>query len=379
MAGMKRFVTYIYSYEDEKKGNNVGFAKIEIRGEECRIEIHLREVYIGAAGCMVYLFRRENGEMEGVPLGKMQLARGAGDFGVRFRETKIGNSPYGVSQMEGIFLLGEDGSIFMSRWTEGPALAVSEKHFREWQPGADQPETPQQSTETQRQSTETQQESPGENRTAVNTQQESPGAGPAAAGRIPESPAQAPTGAGAAAAEIREENRSSAVDALPREQGGADPQQGEGAEEKAPIMATELGAMKIPARNVFPDYHWPWIWDGMCQKHEVGTPFVNKEVWCMQLELKELRDLPRRYWYLGNNSFLLHGYFNYQYLILGKTEGPETRWLLGVPGIYQRQERVMAAIFGFPDFLAADNGEGEIDKNAEPINRFGCWVRYIEE
>lgn len=351
MAGMKRFVTYIYSYEDEKKGNNVGFAKIEIRGEECRIEIHLREVYIGAAGCMVYLFRRENGEMEGVPLGKMQLARGAGDFGVRFREAKIGNSPYGVSQMEGIFLLGEDGSIFMSRWTEGPALTVSEKHFREWQPRAEEPE----------------------NRQSESAQSDSA----ASAGQTPEEKVPEPMGAGAAAAEIWQESEAPAVDALPREP-AAEAKPGEAAAE-TPIIATELGAMKIPARNVFPDYYWPQIWDHMLQKHEAGTPFVNKEVRCMQLELKELRDLPRRYWYLGNNSFLLHGYFNYQYLILGKTEGAEPRWMLGVPGIYQRQERVMAAIFGFPDFLAADSGEEEIDKNAEPINRFGCWVRYIEE
>ena len=27
MAGMKRFVTYIYAYEEEKKGSNVGFAR----------------------------------------------------------------------------------------------------------------------------------------------------------------------------------------------------------------------------------------------------------------------------------------------------------------------------------------------------------------
>ncbi len=362
MAGMKRFVTYIYSYEDEKKGNNVGFAKIEIRGEECRIEIHLREVYIGAAGCMVYLFRRENGEMEGVPLGKMQLARGAGDFGVRFREAKIGNSPYGVSQMEGIFLLGEDGSIFMSRWTEGPALTVSEKHFREWQPRAEEPEN--------RQSESAQSDSAASaDQTAERTAQ--------AAGQTPGEKVPEPMGAGAAAAEIWQESEAPAVDALPREP-AAEAKPGEAAAE-TPIIATELGAMKIPARNVFPDYYWPQIWDHMLQKHEAGTPFVNKEVRCMQLELKELRDLPRRYWYLGNNSFLLHGYFNYQYLILGKTEGAEPRWMLGVPGIYQRQERVMAAIFGFPDFLAADSGEEEIDKNAEPINRFGCWVRYIEE
>ena len=59
MAGMKRFVTYIYAYEEEKKGSNVGFARIEIRGQDARIEIHLRGVYAASAACRVYLFQRE--------------------------------------------------------------------------------------------------------------------------------------------------------------------------------------------------------------------------------------------------------------------------------------------------------------------------------
>ena len=88
--------------------------------------------------------------------------------------------------------------------------------------------------------------------------------------------------------------------------------------------------------------------------------------------------MPKKYWYLGNNSFLLHGFFNYRYLVVGKTG--EERWFLGVPGIYQRQERVMAAIFGFPEFLAAAvPGENVEAAENEPVNRFGCWCRYIEE
>ena len=59
MAGMKRFVTYIYAYEEKKKGSNVGFARIEIRGQDARIEIHLRGVYAASAACRVYLFQRE--------------------------------------------------------------------------------------------------------------------------------------------------------------------------------------------------------------------------------------------------------------------------------------------------------------------------------
>ena len=38
MAGMKRFIAYIYGYENAKKAGNTGFARIELRGEECRLE-----------------------------------------------------------------------------------------------------------------------------------------------------------------------------------------------------------------------------------------------------------------------------------------------------------------------------------------------------
>ena len=34
MAGMKRFITYIYEYRDGKREKNAGFAKMEIRGTE---------------------------------------------------------------------------------------------------------------------------------------------------------------------------------------------------------------------------------------------------------------------------------------------------------------------------------------------------------
>ena len=41
-------------------------------------------------------------------------------------------------------------------------------------------------------------------------------------------------------------------------------------------------------------------------------------------------------------------------------------------------ERVMAAIFGFPEFIPTAAEEDE-EETGEPVNRFGCWYRYIEE
>lgn len=55
-----------------------------------------------------------------------------------------------------------------------------------------------------------------------------------------------------------------------------------------------------------------------------------------------------------HNSFLLHGYYNYGHVILDET-GEEPR--LGVPGNYYEREQLVAQMFGFPDFEAAQDVE----------------------
>lgn len=55
-----------------------------------------------------------------------------------------------------------------------------------------------------------------------------------------------------------------------------------------------------------------------------------------------------------HNSFLLHGYYNYGHIILDET-GEEPR--LGVPGNYYEREQLVAGMFGFPDFEAAQDVE----------------------
>lgn len=335
MAGMKRFVTYIYAYEEEKKGSNVGFARIEIRGQDARIEIHLRDVYAASAACRVYLFQREaSGGKEatgvtGVLVGEMKLANGSGDGAVVLKGGRVGASPYGITEMEGLFFVIGEERILMSRWREGAPFKVGLSGFREWQP-------------------EETKEKTAEKGLAAET---------AAQNEVRE----------AAAAQPEQKEQTPAQD-VPS---GSRVEMAAAGEEMEAIHATEL-----PMRNLFPEYDWNAVWEELCREHKPAALFEEWDTQCIQLELKDLRSLPKKYWYLGNNSFLLHGFFNYRYLVLGRTA--EERWFLGVPGVYQRQERVMAAIFGFPEFFAAGPGD-ERGEGREPVNHFGCWVRYIEE
>lgn len=294
MSGIKRFITYIYVYENGNRGINTGFAKIEIRGNECRVEIHLRTVSKTMGNCKIHLFTENGGGLLSFLIGEMKIMNGNGDYGTIIKADKIGASDYSFNDMEGLVLFDDAEQVYMTRWAEGKPLQVTKENIRLWEPPRFD----------------------------------------------------------------REENR--------------EPQQEERQEQKEDIVATEM-----PVRNIYPQYSWTDTWERMKQTHPCFTlPDENAE--CVRIELRDLREMPRKYWYLGNNSFLLHGFFNYHYLVVGKTE--EDRWFIGIPGIYQQQERIMASIFGFPEFMAADRDyNGEEKTEAEPLNRFGYWYHTLEE
>jgi len=92
----------------------------------------------------------------------------------------------------------------------------------------------------------------------------------------------------------------------------------------------------------------------------------------LSIKPQDIGLLPREIWVYGNNSFLLHGYYNYRHLILARLNNPkgEPRYLLGVPGHYFSNEKYMASMFGFPHFVLAR-------RQPENDGRFGYWYTDI--
>ncbi len=73
---------------------------------------------------------------------------------------------------------------------------------------------------------------------------------------------------------------------------------------------------------------------------------------CLRIKPADLGVLPKENWYLGNNSFLLHSYFNHRYLIvLRRKEEGEYKYYVGAPGTYLEREKAMANMFGFHTFI----------------------------
>lgn len=64
--------------------------------------------------------------------------------------------------------------------------------------------------------------------------------------------------------------------------------------------------------------------------------------------------LKDRSYRLANNSFLLHGYFNYKHLILHRSrQQGENIYFVGVPGNFFDKEKEVAILFGFESFECA--------------------------
>lgn len=94
-----------------------------------------------------------------------------------------------------------------------------------------------------------------------------------------------------------------------------------------------------------------------------------------KIQRSDIAKLPRKFWPLANNSFLLHGYHNYSHLLLIEEGG---RLWLGVPGIYDPKEARAADLFGFPRFTRSCAKSEELtEEECSDSQDFGHWCRCI--
>lgn len=106
-------------------------------------------------------------------------------------------------------------------------------------------------------------------------------------------------------------------------------------------------------------------WEQILATYEKIRPYGDERIY-VKLEPKDFIVLRSNYQHLVNNSFLLHGFYNYRHLILGK----EKDFYLGVPGVFYEREKMVALMFGFEAF-ECEGGEAEEGK-------FGYYLRKVE-
>ena len=423
---MKRFVSYLYSIYNNQKIHNAGFARIEIRTGRNRIEIHLKDVgYAGKTGT-VYLFVRNENNIQGISIGNIIFRGNQADLRYEQPDEIIGQTSWTVMQMNGIIVTIDEKVAFLSQWDEIP---VDTEKFEIWE----QPDQQQSSQENEglekntqgnmdlsrntvnqgqennqvnesnqnqeiaqingsnqnqgttqinrskqsQKNTQTYESDQSQKNTPTNERSQSQKNTPINERnqsqkntQINESNQNQKTTLTNERNQIRgtnqinENNQSQAN----TEEGDQEtlPEQLEQCEQTSSpsVQTAELQPQLQPGSQ-----GWEQTWRYMLRAFPVIRQFDEKDdVLCIRIEIKDVRLLPDKYWSIVNNSFLLHGFFNYRYLAFGRIG---QNWFIGVPGVYQNQEHAMASIFGFPDFLAQQ-------KKNERGEQPGYWYRILE-
>ena len=93
---------------------------------------------------------------------------------------------------------------------------------------------------------------------------------------------------------------------------------------------------------------------------------------CIEVSPEKLKCLNQNEIDIAGNSFLLHGYYNFRHILFGRVRDnlDNTKYFIGVPGMYCNRERYMASMFGFNNFKKSHRSD-----YANPY--FGYWYQEI--
>lgn len=348
---MRRFIRYLYEYEQGKRMRNVGFVKVEQGEDECFLNIHGKGLRMsGDSSLQIYLIYEENGDCVGV------WQREADNVNPALNETlhctrEDAGEEENFEKINGVLLEHADGRRYAAVWDETP---MNISGMRRWMPpdsgkggAARQGSLPDETTDRR---------------------EEIPGA--------PEEERKMPG--------VREEERE--MPGMPEEERGLPGMQ---EEEQIPLLRGEdLGALKggetdraqepVLGEEAAPEAQEAAPGEEAApETAEAWNPRRAVKTWRIRkIQRSEISKLARCEWRLANNNFLLHGYYNYHHLVL--LESSE-RLMLGVPGIYHEKEAAAAGAFGFAEFIARESLE--IKLSPEECNeeyQFGYWCRPVK-
>ena len=121
MQTYRRFVSYVYQYENGKKAGNRGFIKVEARGNTCSMQISLKGICKDEnASCTVYGFKREDGLLKGSRLAECPVRMGVVQEQLVFARNEMGEAKYGLQELSGVIFQGDDQTMYGTQWDDDP-------------------------------------------------------------------------------------------------------------------------------------------------------------------------------------------------------------------------------------------------------------------
>ena len=390
MADYKRLVSYIYAYPGGVRDKNVGFAKAEVRNGQFKLTVSVKGVYTDTPELFgVYVMvdgkKHQPGGFTLLKTGTVMVNQGLGQYQDLFNPMNINQSGYTFEDISGIALARENEDFYrmFSLW-EDCILNTEDITFA--QPEAAAASNPVVQADSEEVSVKEQ-----VNRT---TGQEAERKSAEMSGNVRESETVRRNAEDVSENEVEE----AAVTSKPAtpESAQSAGRQADLQQETAQMKAQQVRAMEavqeLLFRNTNPQGTMPQNTKLQHTTPQNAKPqeempafekvFINRDFIdafeddyfydCVEVTPELLKQLPIEDDAVVNNSFLVHGYYNFKHILFGKVceNDNNTRYFIGVPGMYCNRERFMASMFGFCNFKKSHRSD-----YSNPY--FGYWYQEI--
>ena len=122
MTGYRRLISYIYAYEGEEKGKNIGFVKLESRNGQCRLSVNVKKIYAGGNDIGVYLIASG----QEIPLGNIFIRNGCGEFRTIINVENVMGTGNSLDSCIGLVIheKGEEWRVYKTVWEDAVAHAA---------------------------------------------------------------------------------------------------------------------------------------------------------------------------------------------------------------------------------------------------------------
>lgn len=400
MAEYKRIVSYLYKYEKGIKGTNVGYVKLEIRQNNLKILIHIQdERAINDKDFQVYFYYRDGSLLKGILSGSLQFFQGESTFRSETIEQSIFDSNYSLDKISGVIVHYNEDFAYGTEWDDKPI--VMRKFI------VDQPLVPVAPLQDQLVST-LQEQSPEkieptmldlptsqeEEKIPIQNEPNSADISQEFEETLTIKNTILPTEhISSKKTEITFDKHILPLPNIEEQQQISQPQtELEPYENSSPLSLNTKQQVLSPPISPIHEFsksnppaepsdwkevhHLPIDRDVFLGLQDIYNPSETEKkedpfdllftqsppiqhlntripLQLVRIQPQDIGTLPINYWHFGSNSFLIHGFYQFQYLIFGKklNSTQKDQYLIGVPSLYTEQESEMASQFGFKHFI----------------------------
>ena len=394
MGRYERMICYLYEYQDGHKGANVGYVKLEKRGEKCRVLIQMRRADLATLP-QAALFQQEKTGVLLIPIGVMRDNNGSMKGQYEGNVDNLAGTGLSLDDVHGVLVYVEEGHYFASTWN---LEQIDARQLRWWQ--GDQHEDagkaealPEGGNETPQNmvissdgrngtpqnmdvSSDSSSEAPQNMDVSADSSSEAPQKEVASSERGINTPrrevASSERGINTPRKEVVSSGSGSNIaqkfaDHLASAQAGISRKPENASMERCSQSAEVTGQSicgSCPFQRKELDYG-----KKMLLTFPVMRPFGERYPGqCVRIEPQDIGCLPMRMWSLSGNPFLMQGYFQYRHLIFMEWE---KGYVIGVPGIYSNMMQSKAENAGFREFIAICG-----QKNCR--GAFGYWLMPLD-